>query len=45
METFASRELAEADAIDLKHLASTAVLLLRDGCDVLDVLGWRLRPV
>ena len=45
METFASRELAEADTIDLKHLASTAVLLLRDGCDVLDVLGWRLRPV
>ena len=45
METFASRELAEADAIDLKHLANTAVLLLRDGCDVLDVLGWRLRPV
>ena len=42
METFASRELAEADAIDLKHLANTAVLLLRDGCDV---LGWRLRPV
>ena len=45
METFANRELAEADAIDLKHLAYTAVLLLRDGCDVLDVLGWRLRPV
>ena len=45
METFANRELAEADAIDLKHLANTAVLLLRDGCDVLDVLGWRLRPV
>ncbi|WP_350579950.1 short-chain dehydrogenase [Pseudomonas sp. HY2-MNA-CIBAN-0224] len=42
METFANRELAEADAIDLKHLANTAVLLLRDGCDV---LGWRLRPV
>ena len=45
METFANHELAEADAIDLKHLANTAVLLLRDGCDVLDVLGWRLRPV
>ena len=45
METFASRELADADAIDLKHLANAAVLLLRDGCDVLDVLGWRLRPV
>ena len=45
METFSSREVQNADSVDLKHLANTAVLLLRDGCDVLDVLGWRLRPV
>ncbi len=45
METFASRYVQNADAVDLKHLATTAMMLLRDGCDVLDVLGWRLRPV
>ncbi len=45
METFASRDVQNADAVDLKHLATTAMMLLRDGCDVLDVLGWRLRPV
>ncbi|MES2871236.1 MAG: short-chain dehydrogenase [Pseudomonadota bacterium] len=44
METLASRELESCDQIDLKHMATTAMLLLRDGCDVLDVLGWRLRP-
>ena len=44
METFASRDLEHADQVDLKHLATTAMLLLRDGCDLLDVLGWRLRP-
>ena len=44
METFASRDVQNADAVDLKHLATTAMMLLRDGCDVLDVLGWRLRP-
>ena len=45
METFASRDVQNADAVDLKHLATTAMMLLRDGCDVLDVLGWRLKPV
>ena len=44
METFSSREVQEADAVDLKHFATAAMLLLRDGCDLLDVLGWRLRP-
>lgn len=44
METFAARDVENADAVDLKHLATTAMLLLRDGCDLLDVLGWRLRP-
>ncbi|MDU7558789.1 MAG: hypothetical protein E7K65_13170, partial [Pseudomonas sp.] len=32
METFSSREMEQADAVDLKHLATTAMLLLRDGC-------------
>ena len=44
METFSSREVQNADSVDLKHLAMTATLLLRDGCDLLDVLGWRLQP-
>ena len=44
METFSGRELCDADSVDLKHLASAATLLLRDGCDLLDVLGWRLQP-
>ena len=37
-------EMQQADAVDLKHLATVAAHLLRDGCDLLDVLGWRLRP-
>ena len=44
MEMFSSREVQEADSVDLKHVATVATLLLRDGCDLLDVLGWRLRP-
>ena len=44
METFSSREVQNADSVDLKHLAMTATLLLRDGCDLLDALGWRLQP-
>lgn len=44
METFSSREVQEADAVDLKHLAATAAVLLRDGCDLLNVLGRRLQP-
>ena len=44
METFSSRDVQHADAIDLKHLATTATLLLRDSCDLLNVLGWRLQP-
>ena len=44
MEMFSSREMQQADAVDLKHLATVAAHSLRDGCDLLDVLGWRLRP-
>ena len=44
METFSSREVQDADAIDLKQLATTAMILMRDGCDLLNVLGWRLQP-
>lgn len=44
METLAHRDLERADAVDLKQIATVAMILLRDGCDLLDVLGWRLRP-
>jgi len=45
MEMFSCREVQQADSVDLKHLATVSAQLLRDGCDMLDVLGWRLRPV
>ena len=45
MEMFSAREVQQADSVDLKHLATVSAQLLRDGCDLLDVLGWRLRPV
>ena len=44
MESFSSREVQEADSVDLQHLAFVSAQLLRDGCDLMDVLGWRLRP-
>ena len=44
METFSSRDVHNADAVDLKQLAITATILLRDGCDLLNVMGWRLQP-
>ncbi|WP_460118614.1 hypothetical protein [Pseudomonas sp. S2_C03] len=31
-----------AEGHDLEHFASAAHLLLQDGCDALDVLGWSL---
>ena len=45
MEMFSCREVQQADSVDLKHLATVSAQLLRDGCNLLDVLGWRLRPV
>ena len=44
MEMFSSREVQQADFVDLKHMATVSAQLLRDGCDLMDVLGWRLRP-
>ena len=44
MEMFSHRDVLEADAVDLKHLAVTAAMLLRDGCDLMNVLGGRLQP-
>ena len=44
MEMFSSREVQQADFVDLKHMATVSAQLLRDGCDLMDVLGWRLQP-
>ncbi len=44
METFSAHELEETDSVDLKHISKAAALLLRDGCDLLNVLGWQLQP-
>ena len=44
MEMFSSRDMQEADSVDLKHLAMVSAQLLRDGFDLMDVLGWRLQP-
>ncbi len=43
METLSNRDLELADTVDLRQIATVAMILLRDGCDLLDVLGWHLR--
>jgi hypothetical protein len=32
----------EAEGHDLEHFANAAHILIQDGCDALDVLGWNL---
>ena len=36
-------DLSAADGVDLKHITPPCAILLRDGCDLLDVLGQRLQ--
>ena len=36
-------DLSAADGVDLKHITQPCAILLRDGCDLLDVLGQRLQ--
>ncbi|KMN04911.1 short-chain dehydrogenase [Pseudomonas helleri] len=36
-------DLSAADGVDLKYLTQPCAILLRDGCDLLDVLGQRLQ--
>ena len=43
METLSNRDIELADTVDLRQIATVAMILLRDGCDLLDVLGWHLR--
>ncbi len=40
--TCLSTELAEG--ADLQHVASAAHVLLQDGCDALEALGWKVKP-
>ena len=32
----------DAEGHDLEHFASATHILLQDGCDALDALGWKL---
>lgn len=34
--------MKNAEGYDLEHFANAAHLLLQDGCDALEVLGWRV---
>ncbi|MGE8144450.1 short-chain dehydrogenase [Pseudomonas frederiksbergensis] len=43
MESLASLVITQAKGADVQQLANAAALLLRDGCDVMDVLGRRIR--
>lgn len=36
-------DLSGADPVDLKHLTHASAILLRDGCDLLNVLGQHLQ--
>jgi riboflavin synthase len=43
MESLANLDISKASGADVQQLAHAAAMLLRDGCDVMDVLGWRIR--
>jgi hypothetical protein len=43
MESLASLDISQAKGADVQQLALAAAMLLRDGCDVMDVLGRRIR--
>ena len=43
MESLASLNITQAKGADVQQLAHAAAMLLRDGCDVMDVLGRQIR--
>ncbi|MCE6978441.1 short-chain dehydrogenase [Pseudomonas frederiksbergensis] len=43
MESLANLDITRASGADVQQLAHAAAMLLRDGCDVMDVLGRRIR--
>ncbi|SDS57107.1 hypothetical protein SAMN05216598_2002 [Pseudomonas asplenii] len=43
LESLARIELHNANDIDFQQILQLPAMVLRDGCDLMDVLGWRLR--
>ncbi|TWD51580.1 short-chain dehydrogenase [Pseudomonas sp. SJZ131] len=43
MESLASLDITQAKGADVQQLAYAAAILLRDACDVMDVLGRQIR--
>ncbi|MDR9864972.1 hypothetical protein [Pseudomonas sp. Irchel 3E19] len=43
MKSLASLDITSATGADVQQLAHAAAMLLRDGCDVMDVLGRQIR--
>ncbi|MCD9568493.1 short-chain dehydrogenase [Pseudomonas protegens] len=43
LESLSRAELKSADDTDLQHISNAAAILLRDSCDLLGVMGWRLQ--
>ncbi|NBA97500.1 short-chain dehydrogenase [Pseudomonas sp. R5(2019)] len=42
LESLARNELMSADGTDLQYVSQATAVLMRDGCDLLDVLGRNL---
>jgi len=42
MHSVTCLSFSQTDDKDLRHFATAAWLLLQDGCDVLDAIGWRM---
>jgi len=43
MESLASLDISAAKGVDVQQLAPAAAILLRDGCDVMDVSGRQIQ--
>ncbi|MFO3674801.1 short-chain dehydrogenase [Pseudomonas protegens] len=43
LESLSRAEFKSADDTDLQHISNAAAILLRDSCDLLGVMGWRLQ--
>jgi len=44
LDSLSRIELSNANDIDFQDILQVPAILLRDGCDLLDVLGQRLQP-
>lgn len=43
MQSLASLDITQAKGADVQQLAHAAAMLLRDGCDLMDMLGRQIR--